>query len=307
MVNALKLLESANHHPVLADSSELGIKLELFESIAKRCGFFVIHEEENGRRVIRLKKKNIPLVKLYSREESPYFHFLDISDLHVGNEQFEEEKLCAILEEAVNREVKEVFIAGDLFEAIDNPQELDFRILNAEKIQSVMQVYKKQLRKLFRIFKRYDLSYHAICGNHEYAFEQLGIMNPVKELERKLMNEGIDFRSYDTYLIDFEIAGIIKRVIHLESYFEHKKGFPALERLKEFEKHGGLNVHVSEQTTIPIRFLECGHVHIPMELYSSKHNVYITQPGSFLERNLADEPGIFVRGEVTPKLNIIRY
>ncbi len=308
MVNALKLLETANHQTILADSSELGMQLELFKSIAIRCGFTVIMGELDGKPTIRLRKKRIPLVRLYEREVNHKFHFLDIADLHVGNPDFDEGKLFSLLEEATKRKVTEVFIAGDLFEAIDNPQELDFRIMNAEKKEEVAQIYKSQLRKLYRIFRRFELRYYAINGNHEYAFEQLGIMSPTKELEKRLENEGISFKSYDTYLVDFEIAGVIKRVIHLESYYENERGLPpVLERLNEFYDHGGLSVAISKSQSLPVRFLQCGHVHIPMELYSAEHQVFVTQPGSFLKRNLSNNPGIFVRGEITPELHVIRY
>ncbi len=257
--------------------------------------------------MFRLKKKGIPLVKLYSREEEKTFNFLDVSDFHVGNKDFNPDKLHEILREAVERGVRQVFIAGDIFEAVYDVTQYDFRIMNPKKQKQVEKCFKSQLYTIFKILREYDLSYYAINGNHEYGYEQLGIMNPLKQLEEKLRCEGIDFNSYGTYIVDFLIAGVVKRVMHLESYYERKTVCNAMERLYEFERHGGLNVKISETEKVPIRFLECGHVHLTMELYSARHNVYVMQPGSLIVTENPYESGIFVRGEVTKERNIVRY
>lgn len=307
MVNALKLMERANCKSVTADSEELGIDYELFKSIAERCGFSIQEKNDERRKMFMLKKKGIPLVKLYSREEEKTFNFLDVSDFHVGNKDFNPDKLHEILREAVERGVRQVFIAGDIFEAVYDVTQYDFRIMNPKKQKQVEKCFKSQLYTIFKILREYDLSYYAINGNHEYGYEQLGIMNPLKQLEEKLRCEGIDFNSYGTYIVDFLIAGVVKRVMHLESYYERKTVCNAMERLYEFERHGGLNVKISETEKVPIRFLECGHVHLTMELYSARHNVYVMQPGSLIVTENPYESGIFVRGEVTKERNIVRY
>lgn len=307
MVNALKLMERANCKSITADSEELGIDYELFKSIAERCGFSIQEKNDELRKMFRLKKKGIPLVKLYSREEEKTFNFLDVSDFHVGNKDFNPDKLHEILREAVERGVRQVFIAGDIFEAVYDVTQYDFRIMNPKKQKQVEKCFKSQLYTIFKILREYDLSYYAINGNHEYGYEQLGIMNPLKQLEEKLRCEGIDFNSYGTYIVDFLIAGVVKRVMHLESYYERKTVCNAMERLYEFERHGGLNVKISETEKVPIRFLECGHVHLTMELYSARHNVYVMQPGSLIVTENPYESGIFVRGEVTKERNIVRY
>ena len=204
-------------------------------------------------------------------------------------------------------EKEPVFIAGDIFEAVYDVTQYDFRIMNPKKQKQVEKCFKSQLYTIFKILREYDLSYYAINGNHEYGYEQLGIMNPLKQLEEKLRCEGIDFNSYGTYIVDFLIAGVVKRVMHLESYYERKTVCNAMERLYEFERHGGLNVKISETEKVPIRFLECGHVHLTMELYSARHNVYVMQPGSLIVTENPYESGIFVRGEVTKERNIVRY
>lgn len=307
MVNALKLMEKSNYNYAIADSNELGIEYDLLKDIALRCGFEVREKFKDSKRMFKLKKSGIPLVELYSWEDDNTFNFLDISDLHVGSENFNADKLNSILTEAMERNVRQVFIAGDVFEAVYEPSKYDFRIMNQQKLKQIEKSFKHQLYTIYKILKQYNLNYYAINGNHEYCFEQLGIGQPLKELEEKLNQDGINFTSYDNYIMDFEIAGVIKRMIHLESYYERKTISHSMERLYEFERHGGLNITISNGEILPIRFLECGHVHLTMELYSSIHNVYVTQPGSLIVSENPYEPGIFVRGEVTKEKNIIRY
>ncbi len=257
--------------------------------------------------MFKLKKKGIPLVDLYSGKQSNQFNFLDISDLHVGNKAFQADKLHELLTKAVERNVDYVFIAGDLLEAVYDPCIYDFRIMNEQKTRQVEKYFRNQVYTLYRILRQYNLNYIAINGNHEYGFEQLGIWNPLKLLEEKLQRVGVNFQAYDTYLMDFQIAGVVKRMIHLESFYEKKTICHSMERLYEFERNGGLNVVMSDGDTIPVRFLTCGHVHLTMELYSARHNVFVAQPGSLIVCENAYEPGVFVRGEVTKEKNIIRY
>lgn len=307
MINALKLLEKANAQMLVANSEELGIDYELLKSIATRCGFIVQEKKESGKLYFKLKKKGIPLVKLYSNEEDNKFNFLDVSDFHVGNKSFNPEKLSGLLQSAVDRKVRQVFIAGDVFEALYDTSEFDYRIMTSKKHKFVERSFKSQVHAIYNILKDYDLNYYVINGNHEYGYEQLGIMNPMQELEKRLKNVGINFNSYDTYIVDFLIAGVVKRVMHLESYYERKTVCNSLERLYEFERHGGLNILTGENEYSPIRFFECGHLHLTMELYSARHNVYVIQPGSLIVSENPYESGVFVRGETTKEKNVIRY
>jgi hypothetical protein len=306
MVNALKLMETANHKFVPVGDDEMDIDPKLFIDIATRCGFTVIKREEANKLFLKLRKRTIPVARLYSREENSKFNFLDIADLHVGHPQFDEEKLIQTFEMAKERGVQQVFIAGDLFELDFDPREYDPRIMNEQKQKRIKRQFKECLRHLANILSQYPFSYYAINGNHEYVLEQLGIMHPLKELETTLKKKSINFNAYDTYLMDFEIAGVIKRVIHLERYYQCKNVFSAMERLLEFKRHGGLFTTV-DGATLPIRFLECGHVHMTMELYNADHQVFISQPGCFLKDENNYRPGIFAEGEITPELHVIRY
>ena len=299
-------METANHEFIPLDFDSLEMEPELFKSIAQRCGFTIIESIQDDVTFIKLRKRQIPFVKLYSREMNHQFHFLDISDLHVGSEQFDEEKLIDILKEAKEREVRQVFIAGDLFELEIDHREYDPRIMNEEKRKRIKKRYKEQLRYLVELFSKYSFDYYAINGNHEYVLEQLGIMTPLKEMEFLLRKKLINFNAYDTYIMDFEIAGVVKRMIHLERYYQCKNVFSAMERLFEFNRHGGLEVK-TEEGIIPIRFLECGHVHMTMELYNSDYHVFVIQPGCFLKNENRYGPGVFVKGEVTPERCVIRY
>ncbi len=307
MVNVLKLMENANSRFMIANSDELGIDYKLFKSIATRCGYSVLERKEGYKKLFKLRKSSIPLVKLYPYEQDNTFNFLDISDIHVGNKMFDPDKLRSILEAAKKRNVRQVFIAGDIFEAVYDSTEYDFRIMSSSKQKYVEKRFKDELYRISKIFAEYPFDYYAINGNHEYEYEQLGIESPIKQLEEKLRRYGVNFNSYDTYIVDFLIAGVIKRVMHLESFYTQKTVCASLERLYEFNRHGGLNVKISENEKVPIRFLECGHVHLTMELYSGRHNVYVMQPGSLIVTENPYESGIFARGEVTKERNIVRY
>ncbi len=305
MVNALKLLETANHEFVPLNFDFLDIEPELFKSIADRCGFTLIEKEEPDGVYVKLRKRRIPFVKLSTQVEDGNLNFLDIADLHVGNPQFDQEKLIEVLEKAKEKKIKQVFIAGDLIELDIDSREYEPRIMNPEIQRRIKKLCLEQVRQLVAIFSKYPFQYYAINGNHEYVIEQLGISKPLKELEHRLKAKSIDFHAYDTYIMDFEISGIIKRMIHLERYYQCKNVFLAMERLLEFKRHGGLVVN-TEEGALPIRFLECGHVHMTMELYNSDYHVFVIQPGSFLKDENQYGPGVFVEGTVTSDKRIIR-
>ena len=159
MVNALKLMEKANCQVLTTNSDELGIDYELFKSIASRCGFLVQERKEEVHKKFKLKKKGIPLVQLYSRDQDNTFNFLDVSDFHVGNNDFNPDKLHEILQRAVEREVRQVFIAGDIFEAVYDVTQYDFRIMNLKKQKQVEKCFKSQLYTIFKILREYNLNY----------------------------------------------------------------------------------------------------------------------------------------------------
>ena len=269
--------------------------------MANRCGFRVLEKEKRGKILYRLKKLPINCEKLYSRENRASFNFLDIADLHIGHPDCNLSRIKMVLDDAVRQNVDYVFIAGDLFEGIpihSNPTSNGFFF---ERSKAKFE-FERQLEIAYKLFRRVPLSIKVTPGNHDFLFDIVGITNPLKILEKELHGESCEFKAYNGYIQDFEIAGVIKRMVHLENYYFQPNVFPAIHRLYEFEQNEGLMVKGRK----PVRFLQCGHFHKTAEFYNSEYKVFITQPGSFIEGQNFYTPAIHVKGEVLDDLRVLR-
>lgn len=293
MRNLLTFLEEANSGYFLLEEKE--IKKEFLYYLAQRCGFKVIAKKKNGRTYYLLKKLGIPCERLYTREEKNTFNYIDMADLHIGNEACEISKIKCILSYAVREHVDYVFIAGDVLDGV-----------NDSNSSNAVEIFERQISLAFSIFRNYPLDIRVIPGNHDFTFDYVGIRNPLRTLEKRLQDEVCNFKVYDGNIQDFEIAGVIKRMVHLESYYFHDNVPSAVQRLYEFNEHGSLSVKCDDNEYRPIKFFECGHVHKTIEMYDSKYNVYISQPGCFLSGQSYYEPFIHVKGEVLDDLRIVR-
>lgn len=286
-------METANAGYIPIDDK--GIDSSLLYDLAARCGFKVLTSKDGGRVLYKLKKLGIPYERLYTRQEKSTFNFIDIADLHIGDENCEISKIRTVLEYAVKNNVDYIFIAGDLFNGIEER--------DGNNAKSILE---KQLDIAVSIFRRYPVTIKATPGNHEFTFDYMGLTNPLRMLEERLEGEKCNFKAFDSYIQDFEIAGIIKRMMHLEDFYRHDRTFSAIQRLYTFEANGGLYVKCLDGKRRPLRFLQCGHVHKTIEMYNSDFNVYITQPGSFVREQNYYMPFIHVKGEVTDDLRILR-
>lgn len=294
MVNLLTFMESANADYVTIDDK--GISKKLLTSVANRCGFGVMSMRENDRSYYRLKKIGIHCEKLYDHNERSTFNFLDIADLHLGHPSCEIAKIRSTLDYAVKKGVDYVFIAGDLLDGV---------YPGCER-KNVKGLFENQMEIAISLFRKYPLDFRVIPGNHEFQFDYYGIQNPLSQLEYELRSEQCKFRAYSGYIQDFEIAGVIKRMMHLEAYYYHDNVFSTVQRLHEFKEHGGLYVKCDDGIKRPIRFLQCGHIHKTVEIYNPDFNVYISQPGSFVRKQNYYMPHIHVKGEVLDDLRIVR-
>lgn len=286
-------METANAGYLPIDDK--GIDSSLLYDLAARCGFKVLTAKDGGRVLYKLKKLGIPCERLYTREEKSTFNFIDIADLHIGDENCEVSKIRAVLEYAVKNNVEYIFIAGDIFNGVTEKNR-----------DNVKDVFSKQLDIAVSIFRKFPVKIFALPGNHEFTFDYMGVTRPLRMLEERLKDEKCDFQAFDGYIQDFEMAGVIKRMMHLEEFYHHDKTFAAIQRLYTFEANGGLNVKGSDGKKRPIRFLQCGHIHKTIEIYNSDFNVYISQPGSFVRGQNYYMPFIHVKGEVTDDLRILR-
>ena len=264
------------------DESEIRVPIEVFKRFAERNHFTIEKKSKGDTCKYKLSRIKIP-VFFISGSDQKEFKFMDIADVHIGNAHFDEKALRNKLRYAVYSGVKQVFIAGDLFEGICND--------NCEK------VFSSQIEQAFNIFKDYPLHYYAINGNHDYSFEQRSFPNPIKTLSIRLKEIGIDFEYFDTYLMDFIICGVIKRVMHVERQDFSKKSIFATLKLKQFDEDGML-LNTYEGKTYPVRFFQVGHIHVNVQMYYSKRKVFISQSGSFIETDRCLDCANVISGNV---------
>ena len=307
--NMLRMLEAANEEFIAFRREELGMEPRIFVDVAYRCGFEAVFRGKGTKKRIKLRKRGIPIVKLYDKETSNKINYLDIADIHAGHPDFSPEMLDEVLSK-YHRDGKPsvdyVFIAGDLFEGVTD-KEFCFELVNAQpRMHTFVEgILKHQVNLLFNVLSKYDFDYRAINGNHEYTFEQLGFDSPIKLLEEKMRKAGKKFTYYDTYIVDFIMGGVVKRMMHLESFYQRDGAVHSYDRLETFKRHGGLNP-CYEGKKYPIRFFQCGHIHRREELYEARDKVFISQSGSFIKTELFYLPVIHVKGEVLEDNRILR-
>lgn len=265
---------------------ELNVPIEMLRKFAEKNYFELRQRLVKDKTKYKLVRKEIP-VHFISDETKETFKFLDLADIHIGNRWFEEDTLRDILKQAVENEIEAVFIAGDIFDGVTVECEC-------------LKEHTTQIEKAYQIFKDYPLKYYAINGNHDYTFEQIGMCNPVKVLATKLNEIGIEFHHFDTYVMDFVLCGVVKRVMHVERQDFTKKRIFAVEKLRQFEKTLGL-VAMYDGKEYPVRFFQAGHIHVNVQMYYQRRKIFISQSGSFLTKDGNDEKANFITGNVIDK------
>ncbi len=280
VVNLLHLCETMTTR--WFDESEIRVPIEVFKKFAERNCFVVDKKLKGDTYKYKLSRIKIP-VYFISGSDQTHFRFMDIADVHIGNALFDEKALRNKLQYAVYSGVQQVFIAGDLFDGACQ--------------EGCDTAYASQIDMAFRIFKDYPLHYYAINGNHDYSFEQRSLPNPIKTLSIKLNEVGIDFKYFDTYLMDFIICGVIKRVMHVERQDFSKKSIFATLKLKRFDEEGML-LNTYEGNTYPVRFFQVGHIHVNVQMYYSRRKVFISQSGSFIETDKNQDCANIISGKV---------
>jgi hypothetical protein len=287
MVNLLKLFYLLYNNWVEEES--LPINKKVLFNIAKRSGLEVLNKiSGDGKNLYSLRLNHIPTIFISDGDVSE-FSFLDLSDIHTGNETFDEKKLRNVLKKAVERHVQYVFISGDLFEGI-------FFRNGIIDLRVAKKAYSSQVKQVFHILNDYDLKYYAINGNHEYTFELFGIDNPMKLIANALKACGKSFTFIDSYIADFIICGVVKRIMHVEVPPKDKDQIPCISRLRSFEKKGEYYTYYKGKK-YPIRFFQSGHFHGNFDFYDKFSNVHVTQSGSFIDDNSGGVSGVFLRGK----------
>ena len=268
---------------------EIRVPIDSLKKFAEKNNLELKRRLAKNKVKYKMVRHAIP-VHFISGEEESNIKILDISDIHIGNSNFDEEAFKGVLKQALDINVSAVFIAGDIFEGTTSDVADD----------NVIQVHIAQVDKAFELFKQFPLKYYVINGNHDYTFEQIGLANPVKMLASKLLNAGIEFHFFDTYVMDFIISGVVKRVMHVERQDFTKKKIFAVEKLRQFEKELGLIVYYGG-IEYPIRLFQAGHIHINVQMYYARRKIFISQSGSFLKNDETEERANFITAKVIDK------
>ena len=288
-VNLLNLCEAMTKSYI--EESRIRVPFNVFRKFATKNHFIIKSKIKNNKRCFKLFRKEIPVYYISGEEEREFF-FLDLGDIHIGNKFFDEASLRKRLAEALDKGVKYVFIAGDLFECFH------------EKTKGQ---YLSQIEYAYSIFKDYPLEYFSINGNHEYSYEQMGFENPTKYLSILLKKNGIVFHQFDEYIMDFIICGIIKRVMHIENISKEghdREWSPAFDKLDSFDEDELLqNIYKGRLYTV--RIFQIGHVHVNMQKFYSKKKVFVSQAGSFIGKEPYEKKGSFIKGRVANKKVIV--
>ena len=281
MVNLLHLCETMTTEWV--NESDIRVPIDVFEKFAIRNNFIIKRKQDKYKNYkYKLLRKSIP-VYFISGEEINEFKFMDISDIHIGHKDFNESALREKLKYALENDIQQVFIAGDVFEgACSVGQDI---------------LYCSQIDLAYNIFKDYPLTYYVINGNHDYSFEQCGFPNPLRMLANRLQDIGISFNYFDVYLMDFVICGVIKRVMHVERQDFNKKRIFAALKVKMFEEDN-LLTNTYNNVEYPVRFFQVGHIHVNVQMFYSRKRVYISQSGSFLKSFNEDDRANIIQGKV---------
>lgn len=302
MRNMLKLMMNATEGYVSLKRELLGVEPDIFLEVATKCGFEAIHLGDEKDEMVTLRRLGIPKIMLYDNDESNEFCWLNISDFHIGHPEFDEDTLLRVLDKYYNK-VKDnphkyVFIAGDSCNAVVE-ECLTYELVheNSSFGNRVKNMYNIQQEKLFSILSRFPLDYMALNGNHEYMFVQLGYTSPLGTIENRMRGLGINYRYYDTYIMDFIIAGIVNRVMHLEGHLFKDGRNPIYERINEFKLERNLVTYYKGKK-YPVRFIQSGHRHKKQILYDPVSKIYVVEAGSFIKSEMFGTPSYYLQGSV---------
>lgn len=303
MRNILKLFEIAAEDGIPYSYDELGTNPDIFMNIAKKCGFSTMIRTDGEQKIISIHREKVPSIMLYDKQDSNEFCFLDMGDLHIGDVNSAEnilERTLAFYSNPKNGPVpKYVFLAGDLISGVNNPS-YSYELLSVNKIikECVGDIREKQVSKIVSILSKFDFEYWAINGNHEYTFDVLGFKPTLGLVEKRMKQLGKKFNFVDSYIVDFIIAGVAKRMMHLEQYYKIIPGqHLVLERVREFQEDEDFSASYNGKK-YPIRFFHCGHLHTWNDMYDHANKLYISQPGSWIISDMFYEPVVIMKGRV---------
>lgn len=250
--------------------AELGIKPSDIRKMKDEGYRIWSHNTEEGRLYYISSNEQLSHFISKKQKKAVEHRWLELSDLHVGCKQFDEEGLRHCLQRAVDEGYERAFISGDLTDG-----NFCYRGQSRNLRYSTSQ---GQADYLTEILMDYDLEYYAIKGNHDEAFEKAGAPNPGALVEARMYQEGGSFTFFDSQAADVIIGGTLKRMVHLSGGGAYAKSYPAQVYIRNLLDSHGENVKIGN-TKYRLRFLQCGHFH--SDICFETAGIHVTHPGNF--------------------------
>lgn len=215
-------------------------------------------------------------------DEEQELDLLQISDLHAGNEKFDEAGLRRTLESARERNVEYVHISGD---SIDG-----HNMYRGQEKEVVFGTAEMQVDYLASILQDYDFKYIVSMGNHDESFCKDGSYDPLKVLEKEMVSAGKKFTYLQAYEGNIVHCGVVFRLIHLSGGNSRSKSYKTQIFIANTLETAG-NDCILGKEKYNIRSIQAGHFHI---LYSfSMSGIDAATPGNFkFDSNYTKRMGI---------------
>ena len=252
------------------DKKELGLTNAEIKYINHKCNYNIYVNTSDNTVVFKMENDSNNII--YSPiEQKGIVSYLEISNLLVGSTFFSEEALRYMLDNAKQREVKYVHIAGNAIWGIPKKETVEnTKIFKGEN----------QVDELVRILSDYpDFHYFTINGFCENSFikskDDQVRFDPMRLAEQLMRAKGIKFTAINSYKCDFLIFGIVFRMFNNKSSLKN----PYTVDYDIVKEQRNLMAKQGNMTTIngnrySIGAIHYGHVPSTIELYSG--GMYIT-------------------------------
>lgn len=246
---------------------QLGVKLADVRRL-KDKGYRVRSYRRDGDTFysILTANENVSLFLSRMTRKAVEYRWVEMADVHIGSNQFDETGLRDVLHRAEDQGFTEVRLAGDVCDGfkVHRTHLSELRLWRAEE----------QADLATEIFSDYRMDYYAIRGNHDLSFEAQGSPNPIALIQNALPN----FVYLPSACADLIIGGVVARLIHLSGGNSYSMSYPGQVYLRNLFNSVGEHVWVNGEK-YRLRFLQCGHLHTNI-LYKSA-GIYVSHPGNF--------------------------
>lgn len=246
---------------------ELGIDLAVIRQL-KDMGYRVRNQAVNGKMYFYIVQGN-EMTSLFlsglSHKPTEY-KWIELSDLHFGSYQQDEEGLKDCLQRAVDEGFTEAHVMGDTVDG--------YKIYPGHMTNLRYWREEDQAAKAVEVLSQFPLKYIACKGNHCYSYEMQG-GPPVGELIARQMENYIYL---DSFAADLIIGGAARRIIHGMTGRSYSRSYPGQCYVRDLLDAQGEHVWVRGKK-YRLRFLGIGHFHFEATYESA--GIHVTHPGCF--------------------------